>query len=103
MLDFFRRTMLVGLGALSFTKEKAEQLVEELVNRGDIGRDEAKNLLEELKARGEEQAQAVAGIVRREMDRLKGEIGLVNRGELEALEARVKELEERVAKVEGRT
>lgn len=43
MSDLIRKTILAGIGALSLSREKAEELAKELIKRGELTRtDEAK-------------------------------------------------------------
>lgn len=53
-LDHLMKTIvLAGIGSLALTYEKAKELVDELVRRGDISVKEGKALLTELKEKGE--------------------------------------------------
>ena len=97
MLDIMRKVFLAGLGAMFLTKEKAEEVAEELVHRGELRRDEVKNFVEQLLAKGKEQQNQLQETVSREVNRWRTEWGLVTKSELAALEKRVAELEARLA------
>jgi polyhydroxyalkanoate synthesis regulator phasin len=58
--DPIERDFLVGLGALTLTREKAQSIVDGLVKKGEARRDEAKGLVDRLVTRGEEE-RAEAG------------------------------------------
>ncbi|GAW91815.1 phasin family protein [Calderihabitans maritimus] len=101
MLEWLRKGFLLGLGAMSLTREKAEQLVEDLVKKGQVSTDEAKQFVEQLVERGREEREQLRGTVQSEVQKVRDELGLVTRKELEELEARVKALEERLQKHDG--
>jgi poly(hydroxyalkanoate) granule-associated protein len=49
MSEEFRKIWLAGVGALAMTAEKAEDLVEKLIKKGEITVEQGKALNEELK------------------------------------------------------
>ncbi len=47
-MDPFRRAMFLGLGAISLTKEKAEEIIDDLVKRGEMSEDDRANIVGRL-------------------------------------------------------
>jgi polyhydroxyalkanoate synthesis regulator phasin len=88
-----KKLILAGIGMFSLTREKAEQIIKELVERGQVNKDEAKGLLDELMARGEKERTALGQFMRKEFEKMQGELGLVNKKELEALKTQIDNLE----------
>ncbi|MBE3555750.1 MAG: hypothetical protein IMW91_01515 [Firmicutes bacterium] len=88
------RVALAGVGALSMTREKAEELVNRWVDRGEVSPGTARRLIDELAERGEEERRRYNAEVRRQIERLVNSLHLVSREEFEALEARVAALEQ---------
>ena len=60
MRTLFERSFLVGIGLLSMTHEKAQKIVNELTQRGEVQKDEAKDWVEQMVQRGDEEARAYA-------------------------------------------
>jgi polyhydroxyalkanoate synthesis regulator phasin len=85
--------MLMGIGALSLTRERAEMMIKELTEKGEVDQAEAKTFVSELIRRGEQERMALQKTVRREMSLLREELGLVNRRDLSRIEARLKRIE----------
>jgi polyhydroxyalkanoate synthesis regulator phasin len=53
-VDFFKKSVLFGLGVFDLTKEKAEKLVDEMIKRGEMSEsDKAKAVKELLKGHDE--------------------------------------------------
>jgi len=48
MRTLFERSILAGIGVLSMTHEKAQKIVDELIRRGEVQKDEAKDWVESL-------------------------------------------------------
>ena len=48
MIDLIKKTMLAGVGLAAMTKDKVEELVEELTEKGELSEREAKELLDDL-------------------------------------------------------
>ena len=89
-----------GVGAVALTKERVDELVDELAGRGELTRDEARDVLDEAGARwrgeaarmGERAGGSLTGVLR--------ELGLVTRREWEDLELRLSQVEHRLRLVE---
>ncbi|KAB2954131.1 hypothetical protein F9B85_00035 [Heliorestis acidaminivorans] len=96
MKDVFRKTMMAGLGAITITKEKAEQLAEELVKKGELSKDEASKMVTEVLEKSREQKEALSETVKTEFSRIRGDMGLITRQEFEGLEARIAVIEEKL-------
>jgi len=101
VFDFMRKSFMVGLGALSISKEKAETIVDDLVKRGEVTSEEAKKLVNDLVKRGEEQKEELTSTIRREMERFRFDIGLATNKDIERLEEKIRHLEERLGSGEN--
>ncbi|NLO88917.1 MAG: hypothetical protein GX088_01065 [Clostridia bacterium] len=94
MISGLKKAFLLGLGAISITKEKAEKLFDEMVKRGEITREEAKELLNSLMEKGKEEGEKIKETVRTEFERLKVSNKFVTKQEFDMLTERVAKLEE---------
>lgn len=97
MNGMMRKLLLAGIGAFSLTKEKAEQIVNELVERGQVTREEARGLFRDLIRKGEQEREALQEVVRSELEKLRQDLGFVTRQDIEALAARIENLEKRLS------
>jgi polyhydroxyalkanoate synthesis regulator phasin len=99
-LDSLERLALAAVGALALTAERADQLVDELADRGGLRRDEARALVEDMRARWRGDALRFSERVATQMNSALREMGLVTRDEYEELELRVAQLEHRLSLLE---
>ncbi|MBE3577074.1 MAG: hypothetical protein IMX00_05220 [Limnochordales bacterium] len=90
------RWLLAGLGLAALTREKAEEIIQDLVRRGKISREEARDLGRQIQERGESQWAEWRQWLADNSQRLFATAGLVTREELARLERKVAVLEERV-------
>jgi polyhydroxyalkanoate synthesis regulator phasin len=77
--------LLLGIGVLSLTREKAEAIVEDLVKRGEVRRDEARELVDRLVARGGKEREALSDLVRNEVEETIGAMNLASKADIDAL------------------
>lgn len=94
-MNIFDRMINLGLGTFSMTKERIEKTIDEMVERGEMNREEAKRTMEDLIQRGEEQRDQLRVMVREEVDKWSPDYS-ATKTQLENLEARIKELEEKL-------
>lgn len=95
MLDELRRVALFGSGVAELTRNRAEQLVKDLVSGGGLGQADAKGLVKDLIERSRENRKEIAALVRGEIENQIGHVGFASRRDIEALERRIERLEER--------
>jgi polyhydroxyalkanoate synthesis regulator phasin len=91
---------LAGVGVVALTKERTEELVDELVGRGRVSRDEARDIVEEVVGRWRGEALRVGERAGATFSGLFRELGLVTRRDYEELELRLAQLEHRLRLVE---
>lgn len=97
MDDFLKKTMHFGLGLFDYTKEKVESLVEEMVKRGELSRQESSQAVEELWDRAKKEQSAFWERVKAYVGTIIDDMALVRRSELKALEDRLTALEKKIA------
>ncbi len=85
MFDFFERGFLATVGALSLSREKIQETVDQLVARGELNLDESKQLVDKLVKRGQEERETMRGLVRQEVQKVIGEMDFVSHKDFEVL------------------
>ncbi|HEY6873597.1 MAG TPA: phasin family protein [Geobacteraceae bacterium] len=93
MFELFEKAVLTGLGALSLSQKKAEEMLEELKERYKVSEDEGKAFLEKMQGMAKESRERVAEIAETEVNKVIGKLGLVSREEFDRLQVRVEALE----------
>lgn len=93
MLKTFERGVLLGLGALSLTREKAQVVADELEERGLIDRKHARGFVTKLVGRGQAERAALRDLVQKEIATAVQHAGLASVREIAALNKRVAALE----------
>jgi polyhydroxyalkanoate synthesis regulator phasin len=99
--DLAEEVFFAGIGAVALTKDRADELVDELARRGRMTRTEAREVVDDAVGRwrgdaarfGERASSGLAGVMR--------ELGLVTRREWEDLDLRLAQVEHRLRLVES--
>lgn len=85
MKTLLEKGFLAGIGLLSMTREKAQKVIEELSQEGELQKNEVKEWVDQLSDRGEEERQALRKLIRDEMKKVIGEMGLATKEDIEKL------------------
>ncbi|MDR4497765.1 MAG: phasin family protein [Candidatus Scalindua sp.] len=98
MQDLIKKALSLGLGAMLVSKDKVEEVVNELVKRGELGQEEGKTLVSELVKKGEASVNEVEGIIEKIVKSVMEKLSLPTRKELNELKSEIEELKEKVNK-----
>jgi polyhydroxyalkanoate synthesis regulator phasin len=96
MFELIEKAVLTGLGALSLTQKKAEEIIAELKEKYKMSEEEGKAFLDKLQGMAKEGRERVAEIADAEVKKVVDRVGLVPREEFDRLLKRVEELEKRL-------
>jgi polyhydroxyalkanoate synthesis regulator phasin len=100
--ELVEETLLAGVGAVALTKDRADDLVQELVGRGKLTGDEAREIVDEVVGRWRGDAARMSDRASASLSTLFRELGLITRREYDELELRLAQLEHRLRLVEKR-
>jgi len=76
--DSLQRYIDAGIAFTNMTRKKAEELVSELVQNGDLQREEAKARVDDLLERSRQGTEVILSAVRSEVSRQLGTVGITN-------------------------
>jgi len=96
MIEIIEKTLLTGLGALSMSQKKAEELVCELKERLNISEEEGKKLLDKLQQAARENQSKLESIAQDEVKKALERMGVVTEEEFSALKKKVEALEKKI-------
>ena len=97
MVRLIEKSLLLGLGVLTLTRDKVTQFVDKLVKEQEVDPEDAPGIVDRLVARGEEEREELRKLVRQELDRLTP----VSRQDIEDLNRKMDELAAQVEKLAG--
>jgi polyhydroxyalkanoate synthesis regulator phasin len=95
------KSMLMGLGMLTLTRDKIVQAVNSLVEQGEVEAEEAPNIVDRLVARGEEEREELRKMMREEFDKRRSGMRTASRQDIEALSQKIDELAARIDELAG--
>jgi polyhydroxyalkanoate synthesis regulator phasin len=93
MPDAWRAYLEMALGLTETPRKRAQKAVGDLVNRGGATAVQLQGLVDDLLAAGMANREALTNIVRYEVDKALGAVGLATAEEVDELTARVRDLE----------
>ena len=97
MLDLIKKSIYLGMGAATVTKEKVETLVDELIEKGQLRRDEKPKAVKDLMDKLENEEKELTDKVKSEILRTIEEIGLPTKKDIEELNKRLKAIEKKLS------
>ncbi len=93
MLDILKKTYLAGLGLATLTREKVEELVDELVRRGEVAEKDRPHVVQDLLDRARDEQKKLSSSIQDTVRKVIGELGVPTRKEYRDLVSRVETLE----------
>jgi polyhydroxyalkanoate synthesis regulator phasin len=81
--DFLEKSINVGLGLAAWSREKIEELVEELVRKGEVAQKDARQFATNLVQKGEEQKAELKKMINGEINAVLDKMDLVRKSEIQ--------------------
>ncbi len=100
-VDLFKKTYLAGLGAFEMTRSKAEEIVDTLIKKGEVAREERSDAVVELMEKVEDNVNTFKDRVSAEVESKLENMRVAKKTELDNLENKVDSLIESVARLEA--
>ena len=99
MIESLRKVGLLGIGVLSITEEKIKQVVNELVEKGEMNKEEGKTLVHELLAEKKKQVQDFDEKISKDVQNALGKSKIALKDDVSRLEDKITELEKTIQKL----
>jgi polyhydroxyalkanoate synthesis regulator phasin len=96
MFEMLEKFVMAGLGAVSLSQKKADELLVELREKYKLSEEEGRTFLEKAENMAKEMKSRLVETSETEVRKAIDKIGLVPRDEFEQLQKRVVELEEKL-------
>ncbi|MEJ7632297.1 MAG: phasin family protein, partial [Rubrobacteraceae bacterium] len=100
--ETLERLILLQVGAAATTRDRVEQAVEELIQKGRVEREEGRTLVEQVMGRARERSAGTRSLVDASVQQGLRGAGVPTRDDYEDLVFRVEQLEHRVRMLEDR-
>ena len=100
MIDLIKKTVLAGVGAAALTKEKAEEALGELVDKGKLSATEAKETAEKIAEDGKREFESATNQLQEKFDELLSKAGFNQSKRIDELETKIGDLEARLKALE---
>jgi len=92
MFDFIKKTMLVGAGLAAVTKEKIEEIIGELVKKGELSEKEGKEMVDDLVEKSKKVKKDLDKKVEKIVADTLNKLNIPTRAELTELEKKIDKL-----------
>lgn len=96
MKDKLKKAFLIGIGAMAATGEKIDELVDELVAKGDVTAEEGKKILDEYKEKVKANQQDISSKAKEELSKMLDKMNLATKNDLEEIKARLDAIEQKL-------
>lgn len=102
MKKSFRKLGLIGAGLWAMTEEKINETVKELIEKGELNREEGKKLVLEMLDESKKQKRDLEKRISEKLQDALSKADVINRKEGQELEARISTLEEEVQRMKNK-
>ena len=93
MSETLRKLGLIGIGVLAITEEKIRQTVDELIEKGEMNREEGKSLVQELLTEKKKQMQELGDRISEDVQNAVDRSKLATKDDVARLEEKIIGLE----------
>lgn len=87
--ETLKRYLDAGMAFTQLTRARAEEIVKDLVKRGELRREQVQEQVDDLLDRSRQNTEALVGLVRKEIADQLGNLGLATKEDIKRLEAKI--------------
>ncbi|MCK4386382.1 MAG: hypothetical protein KAW52_08980 [candidate division Zixibacteria bacterium] len=99
-MDFFKKSVLFGLGVFDLTREKAEKIVDEMIKRGEMSQSDKAKAVKELLKGHDERMKKLKTKIDESVEKVTAKVKGKEKEELAKLHKKIDELTKVVEKLE---
>jgi len=92
MQNLIKKTILAGLGVLSLSHEKAEEIVKDLIKRGEVAETEEAKFVKDLMKQAEKNRVEIETKIKKMVEKTLTKLDIPTRKELNELKEKVNKL-----------
>ncbi len=93
MFELIEKTLMAGMGAVSLSQKKAEELMQELKQKFNVTEEEGKALIDKIQNMAQENQKKLEDLAHEEVKKSCERLGVVTHEEFEKLKKKVLKLE----------
>lgn len=101
-VDFFKKSVLFGLGVFDLTKEKAEKLVDEMIKRGEMSQSDKAKAVQELLKGHDERMKKLKTKIDESVEKVTAKVRGKEKDEMAKIHKKLDDLTKVVEKLEKR-
>lgn len=98
MIDLVKKAMFTGLGVMSMTKEKVEEIAGEFIEKGKLSEQEGKKFVQEMLERSEESKNEIKKQIEFAVKGSLAKMDIVTKSDMDELKKEMAELREAIQK-----
>lgn len=88
-----------SIGLATLTKEKAEEVISELIKRGELSKEDGKDALNSLLNRMQEEREKLREKIQEQVENVISSMNIVRKSDLDGIKKRLENLEEKINKI----
>lgn len=96
MYEGMRKLILASIGAVAIAQEELENLVDKLVERGELAEKEGKKLLDEMKERRRRKSAKAETEINKRVEELMKSMNVPTKDDINALSKKINDLDKKV-------
>jgi polyhydroxyalkanoate synthesis regulator phasin len=101
-MDIIRKTVLLGLGLLTLSKEKAEGVVDDLIRRGEVASEDKFKAVDGLLKEAEKQEEELSRKMTGSIHKVVADLGLPTKKDMDEVLRALKSIEEKLSSGGGK-
>ena len=101
MIDLVKKAMFTGLGVMSLTKEKVEEIAKDFVEKGQLSEQEGRTLVKEMLEKSEESKNEIKKQIDTAVKAALSQMDIASKTDLEAVRTEIEQLRNALNKEQG--
>lgn len=102
MIDLIKKAMFTGIGMLSLSKDKVEEIARDFMDKGKLSEKEGERLVDDLLKKSEESRQELKKQIEEQVQALLEKMDLASKKDLAAIRTEIDDIKSKLEAMENK-
>lgn len=101
MIDLVKKAMLTGIGMISLTKDKVDEIAKDFIDKGKMSEQEGEKLVQELMEKSDESKEELKKQIETMVNKAMGKMDIASKSDIDHIKQELADIKRKISEQES--